>query len=38
MSKVFESSNCRQLEPNGYNGGTKDIRLQERNRENKENF
>lgn len=32
MSKVFKSSNCRQLEPNGYNGGTKDIRLEKEQR------
>ena len=37
MSEVFKSSNCRQLEPNGYNGGTKDIRL-DKNREDKVNF
>ena len=37
MSKVFKSSNRCQLEPNGYNGGTKDIRLG-KNRENKVNF
>ena len=30
MSKVFKSKNCRQLEPNGYNSGTKDIRLENR--------
>ena len=30
MSKVFKSKNCRQLEPNGYNSGPKDIRLENR--------
>lgn len=35
MSKVFKSSNCRQLEPNGYNGGTKDIRLEKKTEKTK---
>ena len=36
MSKVFKSSNRRQLEPNGYNGGTKDIRLEKKQKKQSE--